>query len=374
MPAVSYNLKVDGRPLSPDLMSAIQQVEVEDHSLMADMLRLQLAISVKDNGAGWTILDDDLFKRLSNIKIEIVIGSGKPIPLIDSYVIETQAQFSNTPGKSALKVIAMDPTVLMNLDEKVKPWPNMAEGDIASAIFSDYGFTPDVDTTQPARQEVDTLTIQRGTDIQLLKNMADRHGFECYVELDPNSGSIKGHFHKPRLAETPQGVLSVNMGSATNVNSFAARYEMLRPVAVQVTGLDIETQSNQAAKAEDSSLSSMGSSPASGTDRPRNVLLSKTGLSQTGELQTYAQAIVDRSSWAILADGELNTVAYGGVLRAKSPVLVRGAGKQFSGTYYVDRVLHIITGDGYLQRFSLRRNALGVTKNENFAEDNALSS
>ena len=39
----------------------------------------------------------------------------------------------------------MDPTVLMTLEEKVKPWPNMADSDIASAIFGDHGFTPDVE-------------------------------------------------------------------------------------------------------------------------------------------------------------------------------------------------------------------------------------
>jgi len=50
-------------------------------------------------------------------------------------------------------------------------------------------------------------------------------------------------------------------------------------------------------------------------------------------------------------------------------VLVRGAGKQFSGLYYVEKVLHVFTGDGYIQRFSLRRNALGLTKREDFSDD-----
>ena len=68
-------------------------------------------------------------------------------------------------------------------------------------------------------------------------------------------------------------------------------------------------------------------------------------------MQRYAQAVVDRSSWSIVAEGELNTVAYAKVLRAKQPVMVRGVGQQFSGRYYVERVLHTITGDGtWIQR------------------------
>jgi len=194
------------------------------------------------------------------------------------------------------------------------------------------------------------------------------------VEMNPSTGVIEGHFHRPRLEQSPQGVLSVNMGEATNVNSFNARYDMLRPTTAQVTGLDIETQSDQPAQAARPALPGLGKQPALNGDRPRRVLLSQTGQARTGELQTRAQAVADRSAWAITADGELNTVAYGGILRAKRPVNVRGAGKQFSGTYYVRKVLHTFSGDSYTQRFTLRRNALGLTGQERFVEDRALTS
>ena len=102
------------------------------------------------------------------------------------------------------------------------------------------------------------------------------------------------------------------------------------------------------------------------------MLPSRTGLVRAGELQTYAQAVVDQSSFAITARGELNTVAYNGILRAKRPVSVRGAGRQFSGTYYVERVSHIFTADSYKQSFSLRRNAVGLSGREKFVETTAL--
>ena len=61
-----------------------------------------------------------------------------------------------------------------------------------------------------------------------------------------------------------------------------------------------------------------------------------------------------------------------GVQTCALPIYVRGAGQQFSGIYYVDRVLHTFTGNGYVQKFSMRRNALGLAGQENFTEDNAL--
>ena len=374
MPAVSYTLLIDGSPASPELMDAIKQLEVEDHARMADMLRLSVAVSVRENGSGWNVLDDGIFDRLTNIKVKVTVGSGSAEPLIDAYVIETNTDFSNEPGRSMLRVVAMDPSVLMNLEEKVREWPDMADSAVASDIFGEYGFEPDVEQTQPSRQEVDHKAIQRGTDIQFLRQLAGRNGYECYVETNAGDGRPKAHFHKERLEESAQGVLSVNMGRATNVDKFKARYDMLRPTTAQATGLDAETRSDQPAQAESASQRVLGGASALGGERPRRVLLSRTGLAETGELQTLAQAVVDQSSWAITAEGELSTVAYGGVLRAKRPVEVRGAGRQFSGTYYVERVLHVIRGDGYTQRFSLRRNASGLSGRERFVEDGTLSS
>jgi phage protein D len=370
--AISYTLLVDDAPASPDLLAAVQQIEVEDHVDMADMLRLRLVMAVREDGSSWTLLDEDLFPRLANIRVLVTVGSGLSEPLIDAYVIETNADFSNQPGQSVLNVVAMDPTVLMNLEEKVRPWPDMADSDIATTIFGEYGFLAEVEQTQPSRQEVDYTTMQRGTDIRFLQQLARRNGYECYVEINPLTGLTEGHFHPSGLEQRPQGVLSINMGEATNVNSFNARYDMLRPTTAQVTGLDIGAQSDQPAQAESLAFRELGSEPSLNGDRPRRVLLSQTGLAETGELQTYAQAVVDQSGWAITADGELNTVAYGRLLRAKRPVLVRGAGRQFNGAYYVQRVLHAFSGDGYTQRFTLNRNATGLTGQESFVEDTAL--
>jgi phage protein D len=371
VPDISYTLVIDDAPINPDVLNVLQQVEVEEHVDMADMLRLRLAISVSEAGSDWIIVDEDLFPRMTNIKVTVNVGSDST-PLIDAYVIGTSGEFSNQPGHSLLDVIAMDATVLMNLEEKVRAWPDMADSDIASAIFGEYGFTPEVESTQPSRQEVDYMTTQRSTDIQFLRYLALRNGYEVYVETNPSTGDVEGHFHPPKLYESPQEALTVNMGETTNVNTFKVRFDMLRPTTAQVTGLDIETQSEQPAQIESQALTGLGGESTLSSEQPRRVLLSQTGLAETGELQTYTQAVVDRSAWTITAEGELNTAAYNGVLRAKRPVNVRGTGRQFSGVYYVEKVLHTFTGDGYTQSFSLRRNAIGLSGQESFVEDNAL--
>jgi phage protein D len=373
MPDVTYTVLIDDVPASEELLNVIQNIEIEDHAEMADMMRLSVAIAVKSGCVGWSVIDDNTFQRLTKIRVNVNVGSGKTEPLLEAYVTEANANFANQPGQSVLNIVAMEPTVLMNLLEDNKAWPNMADSDIAESIFNDYQFEPVVDQTQPSWQEDDYVTMQRGTDIQFLQSLAKRNGYECYVELNPDSGQVEGHFHLPKLQQTPQGVLSVNMGDATNVNSFSARFDNLGPTTAKASNIDIESQDDQDSDVDQQALTDLGDAPSLSTTKPRQVLLSGTGLSSTGELQTVAQAEVDRSSWAITAEGEVNTVAYGDVLRAKRPVLVRGAGPQFSGTYYVQSVTHTINGDGYTQKFSLKRNALGLTGTEPFAASTAQS-
>jgi phage protein D len=374
MPAVTYKLTIEGAPVSQELLQAIQQIEVEDHASMADMLRLQVVIGVKDGCSGWSFVDDGIFERLANIRISVAVGSGRSETLINAYIIETNATFANQPGSSILNVVAMDPTVLMNLKQVVKPWPNRSDSDVAREIFSapEYAFKPIVDPTNWRRQENEQTMIQRGTDIQYLQELARRNGFEVYLETNPSTGIVEGHFHAPKLDLPPQGVLSVNMRDATNVNSFNARFDMLRPSTVQTTNLDVETREDQQSQISSSRMTTLGRTTSLAGQRPRLVLPAQTGLTRTGEQQPFAQAVADESALAITAEGELNTVAYGSLMRAKRPILVRGAGQQFSGTYYVERVHHVLTPESYKQNFTLRRNALGLSGRETFVASTAL--
>jgi phage protein D len=373
----AYRLTIGGTPATAEVLAAVKKIEIEDHASMADMMKLHLGVAVRENGNGWTVLDDDLFHRLVDLRVTVTVGTGPAMPLIEAYVVHVDTTFSNDPGSSELVVTAMDPTVLMHLEEKVKTWPNMMDSDVASAIFSDgaYRFTPVVDSTQWSRQENDHTLTQRGTDIQFLQHLAERNGYECFVALN-DAGVVEGHFHKPKADAPPQGVLTVNMGSATNVNSFQAKFDMIAPSVAKAATIDPDDASGQTADSSQAEQAdTMGGSSATPTDRPRTVLLSGLAMAQSGEVQRYAQSVVDWSSWSIVAEGTLDTVAYAKVLRAKQPVMVRGVGQQFSGRYYVERVLHTISSDGtWTQNFSVRRNATGLTRRENFRSDDAVAS
>ncbi len=65
-----------------------------------------------------------------------------------------------------------------------------------------------------------------------------------------------------------------------------------------------------------------------------------------------------RSADVVTAEGKLDTLRYGQVLKARRLVGVRGAGTPFDGLYYVTKVTHSLKRGEYKQSFSLGRNGL----------------
>ncbi len=370
---ISYSLKVAGQAADAHLIDAIQTVEVEDHATLADVGRLKLLTALTERGAAWTTLDGPLCTRLANVRIGVRLGGDTDTPLIDGYVIDVRAALSPEPGRSAIEVVAMDATVLMDLEEKVRAWPDQSDGAIAGAIFEEHGFDAEVTSTDPVRQSSDVTTMQRGSDIRFLRRLAERNGFECFIDVGVQ-GQTVGHFHPPALQQSAQAVLSVNLGTETTLDEFKVRYDMLSATQATASGIDVQDASAQPVQTATASLHELGETSTIGSDRPRTRLLTGNGLSRAGELQTLSQAVVDRSAFAITAEGLVNAAVLGQVLRAKQPVLVRGAGSQFSGQYYVERVLHRFDTNGYQQRVMLKRNAAGVTSQDTFKEDESVPS
>ena len=105
---------------------------------MADMMRIRISVGGNDSCSGWNVLDEDLFRRLTKLKLSVAVGSGLAETLMIAYVTELNADLRESARPfRVLNITAMDPTVLMTLDEAVKAWPDMADSDIATTIFSD---------------------------------------------------------------------------------------------------------------------------------------------------------------------------------------------------------------------------------------------
>jgi phage protein D len=305
-------------------------------------------------------------------------------PVIEGYVTQVDLHLGAAPTDVWLDVEGMDASVLLSLEEKARLWPNMADSDIAEQVVSPYGFRVQATSTTPVRQETETLVLQRSSDAQFVRQLAARNGYLFYFTKQPGDNRARCIFGPPALDGEPQSELAVQFGEGSNLVSFDVSVSGVRPLAVTARQLDARTKETASGVAQSSQLRRLGKSSTgdlvtgklAGLVTPQNsqagmLLLAQPSADPT-ELTGVAQAVRDEAEWLITATGEINVDAYGSVLRAGRLVLVKGAGAEYSGAYFVTKVRHIVKSDGtYEQRFVARRNARGVDGSERFGSNTA---
>lgn len=396
----AYEIAFNDEPVDEDFYGDVESLTVEENLTIAATMRLRLAITLDDNGV-WSYLDDarlDVFTKVS-VRIGFTGGGGLAGALsgalgaggqgndglervFDGYITAVNTNWGSEPGSTYLEIDAMDTSVLMSLEEKIATWPNLSDGDIVQQIVSSYGVQVNVDSTPTVHQENDTTIIQRDTDIQFVRELAQRNGLEFYFETDKDSGEVIAFMRAPQLEGTPQPDLAIQFGEESNLKSFVARVAGQRPLSVKTTQIDVKANSPNSAQVGDTQLTKLGDTdaialiggPLGALVTPKDVLaqmlLLGTPTSDATELQTAAQAVRDEAAWLITANGEINSDAYQTVLRPHRMVLVKGAGSRYSGKYYVTHVTHELQADGsYTQKFEARRNARDLDGSEQFAEN-----
>jgi phage protein D len=394
----AYEISFNDEPVDEDFYGDVVSLTVEENVALAGTMRMRIGLTQDDNGA-WNYLDDSRLEMFTRVSVRIgftgggglagalssALGGGQGNDglerVFDGYITAVNANWTSQPGGAQLEVEAMDTSVLMSLEEKVAVWANLADSDIVQQIVSGYGVPINADSTPTVHQENDTTIIQRGSDIQFVRELAQRNGLEFYFETDKDSGEVNAFLRAPQLDATPQPDLAIQFGLESNLKNFSARVAGQVPLSVKATQVDVKANSPNSAQVGDTQLALLGDTnanalvggPLGSLVTPQDVqgqmLLLATPTSDATELQTLAQAVRDEASWLIAANGEINSDAYQTVLRPHRMVLVKGAGSRYSGKYYVTQVTHDLQADGsYTQKFEARRNARDLDGSEEFGQ------
>jgi hypothetical protein len=364
-----FSVQIAFAPLPLPFMRALREIEIETAVGQASIFRLHFDLSRNFMG-DFDALAIDIFRPMFPITIRMSVGLGLPLTLINGYIKDTSVKVSNDPGASTLEVVGMDAlgTLMAHVDQPI-PWPNLPDNAVASAIFAKYGMTPLAWPTPPTRTLLTTITTQRGNDASLLLQLAQHNGFEVYVQPNPLSGLDVGHFHPPLFFPLPQGVLSIDFGSQTNLLSFNVAYDMLSPRMVFDLTPDPVTRAPMVAVGAVSTDLPLGREPTLNRILPPPVQIDfASGAANPEEAAVYAFARATSSSRCIRANGEVDGIKFKRPLMVGLLVLVRGAGQLHSGAYYVTSVTHRISRDDYTQSFSAWRNAVGLTGAEVFVD------
>lgn len=403
MPQKAFQISFSGAAVEQAFYGDVLMLRVEENTGSANAFQLQMQSTLGSDGS-WSYMDDSRFGLFTPVSIRMGFSSGSGlsgalgaaanalgigasggggndglVPIFDGYVTAAHFESGSAPGSSTFEIAGLDTSVLMSVEEKVAVFNNMSDSDIAQQILGSYGVTVQADSTATVHQEEETSLVQRTSDARFLRELAQRNGLEFYLETDPTTNEVTAYFQAPQLGGTPQTDLALQFGDKSNLLQFSAHVTGQRPLAVKVSQVDIEADSATTAQVTDTRLAKIGASDANDligsalaglvtpSDTQAQMLILGPPTSDATEQQTIAQAVRDDAGWLIAASGEVNSDAYGNVLRPHRTVLVKGAGKTYSGMYYVTHVTHEMRGDGtYSQKFKARRNALGVDGTEQF--------
>ena len=384
----AYQIEFSGTALDEGFYGDIVSLTVEENTATASTFHLQIALRLQNDGS-WTYLDDDRLAVFNSAVVKVGFtdsesGSSDGLKTVfDGFITDVDIEIGSDPENALFNINGMDTSVMMSLEEKIATWPNMVDSDIVREIVANYGITAQVDQTATVHQEDDTVIIQRGTDIQFVRDLAQKNGMEFFFETD-DSGVLTAFFTVPQLDSTPQQDLAIQFGDQSNLRSFSAHLSGLRPLNVKAAQMDVSSNSPNVAQTNDTQLARLGDKDANaliGThldsqitpkDAQAQMLVLGPPTSNTTEMQTVVQAVRDEAGWFINAHGEINSDAYQSVLRPHRLVMVKGAGTTHSGKYYVTRVVHEINHAGdYIQRFEARRNARDLDGSEQFGSDSS---
>lgn len=343
-------------------------------------------VTVNDTGTSGFQLTF-LIDKQSPLQILFLLSGGSPLlfmrvvlvatvngvanVLIDGVVTNNQIAPGDKGSNSTLTITGEDLTALMNQsDWSGFPFPACpAEVRVAALVakYSMFGVIPLIipsiliDVPLPT----DQIPSQQGTDLGYIRALADRVGYVFYLDPGPMPGISKAYWG-PQIKYGPvQPALNVDMDAYTNVESLTFNFDQQQnkiPVVYiynQETGVSVPIPMPPITPLNPP----LGLIPPLPTNIPPDLTPIRDDLSKRSIPQAIMIGLATASQWAdaVTGEGTLDVVRYGGILKARQLVGVRGAGPAFDGLYYVKSVTHKIKRGEYKQSFKLSRNGLVST-------------
>lgn len=355
-------------PLGPVLTDLLVSAEVTE---VADgQSGFQLTFGGHRNQAGlgteYDVLEDGRLQPGRRVLLVAAPGA-LPSPIIDGLVTDLWLDPGPAPGAARVVVSGADLSVAMDIEERITSYPDMDEAMIATELVGRYArFAMAPKIVPPTGMELPTVAqrtpIQHGTDLEHLYAMADRFGYVFTVRPGPAPGTNVAYWGPPVRVGTPLPALTIGVGSLGNVDNLAFTYEGRR--AVTVSGR-IPNPAEGPALPVDIPAPTLPrltrTTPYPGGSLLGNRLLRGTEGFSLERTITQAQGQVNRAAARVTqAQGELDAVRYGSLLRAGSLVGVRGAGASFDGVWAIDKVVHRLQRRAYRQSFTLSRDGTGA--------------
>ncbi|MBP1150554.1 hypothetical protein [Methylocaldum sp. SAD2] len=293
----------------------------------------------------------------------IVTLNGTPQPLFDGVMTNVQVQAGSNGAPGTVTVTGEDLTKAMDmLDLSGLPFPALpieARVALLCAKYAPFGIIPLVipalfpDVPIP----VDKIPAQQGTDLQYIRQLADEVGYVFYIEPGPTPGTNIAYFGPEIKVGVPQPALNVDMDALTNVESLSFSFDPTKGVLPVVF---IQNQLTRVPIPIPIPNLNPLQPPLGALPTPIANLTVLKDTAKMNPMQAISMGLAEakKSQDAVSANGSLDVLRYGRVLKARQLVGVRGAGVAYDGLYYVESVTSTLKRGEFKQSFRLTRNGL----------------
>lgn len=343
-------------PASSDLINALTKVEVTNDADSGDGFQLTFVMS-KGRLFEYNLLQSGSVDPFTRVIVSVSVGV-IPRVLIDGIITHHQINPNGDQGNPTITVSGKDVSIMMDLKEKNDEFKNQPDSLIVTNIiksYAGYGLTPLPAPTAIIPLETERITKQQETDFKFIQKLAERNGFIFYVEPQ-TVGVNKAYWGPASRTGLPQPALTMNMGSYTNISSINFSYDSLAPIGTEGSFIEPINKTRIPIPVLPSlKVPPLCLLPA----QPRKtVLLRDTAKKDAAQAAENSVSAILNTPDSISGDGELDTIKYGHVLRARNLVGVRGVGISYDGLYYVKKVTHNFSQGIYKQQFSISREGL----------------
>jgi uncharacterized protein involved in type VI secretion and phage assembly len=337
-----FEVRVDGAALEPLQQRDVIEVDVSEE--VSRHARLTLLVQ-NWNADESKVRHSDDGPFAPGKRIEVLLGYHSSLePVFDGVITSLTTHFPSTSSPT-LRVEARSQSVILSYPARSRLFEEATDGDVVSALASDYGLQVDSEAgiTQPF------VVVDGRSDWDYLVDRARELGWVTYVRGE----SVV--FRPPASPERDLPKLSWG----TNLTELHLTQDVTRVAAsVTATTWDPETLEVESADADES----------------------RSGI-QTGSRPGHGSA-VDDTGWALrerlldtpapLGSDEIDRLAAGSTtldalahisgtgatvgapkLRADSWIDVQGVGDRFGGQLYVSAVRHRLSSRGYVTELQL---------------------
>lgn len=289
--------------------------------------------------------------------------SGTPDVLIDGVITHQELNPGSAGAPTTLTVTGEDLTVLMTREELTgTPFAGLepkARVEQVLAKYAQWGIQPEVirPSLHMASSPAQATAQQHGHDLDYIQQLATHVGHVFYLRPTPQPGTTIAYWGPQMRRGTPQRPINVDLDSQTNAEGLSFTFDHTQREDPQVHVQDPDSkQPTQLPPADPTQVDT-----PLGRVQPeafRKPIINNVANRTPAEATLMAQGIATRSADSVTASGKLSVTRYGGLLRPRELVSLRGAGLAFDGLWWVESVTHAIKRNDYSQSFTLKRNAL----------------